>query len=149
MSSRFAFSDRRGSVVSFDPMLGAGVVTDDLHTDQWTFHCTQLDGGARAVPEGTKVTFSIVAGLPGRWEAVHVAAIAGSYLCPVCGASVVGNAGDYDICEACGWEDDPTQRADASTTGANGSQTLSDARTAWIRSLIERSTGDTAPEARG
>jgi cold shock CspA family protein len=149
MSNKYALAHRAGTVAAFDAQRGAGTVTAADGVGEWPFHCTQIDGGARAIPEGTDVTFSIVAGLPGKWEAVAVSAQPGMFLCPVCGASNGGDAGKYDICEMCEWEDDPVQRDDSAAFGANGSTTLSDARTTWIRSLIEQRSSDVGPETRG
>jgi cold shock CspA family protein len=147
MSGRFSFSSQTGVVDSFHAQAGAGVVESDVGS--YPFHCTQLTGGARAIPIGTAVAFEVVAGLPGRWEAVRLTALPGSHLCPVCGAAVVGQPGDYDICDACSWEDDPSQLDDPSSSGANGAVTLSEARTTWLRSLIEAETGVSSPEAQG
>jgi cold shock CspA family protein len=146
MTARFAFSNHVGTVDSFDVQGGAGTVTDGER--QWPFHCTQIGGGARAVAAGTSVLFDVVAGLPGRWEAVRLSARPGSFLCPVCAASVTGEVGQYEICPMCGWEDDPVQRDDHQDSGAN-STTLNEARNAMIRTLIESATGIAAPDARG
>ena len=32
-----------------------------------------------------------------------------SYVCPVCGQYTFENAGEFDICEVCGWVDDLVQ----------------------------------------
>jgi cold shock CspA family protein len=147
MSKRFSFSSQTGVVESFHAQAGAGVVASNGET--FPFHCTQLTGGARAIPVGTAVAFDVVAGLPGRWEAARLTALSGAHLCPVCGASVAGKPGDYDICDSCSWEDDPSQLDDPSSTGANGTVTLSEARTTWLRALIEAETGVSSPEAQG
>jgi rubredoxin len=146
MTSRFAFSNHVGVIASFDVPAGAGLVADADRS--WPFHCTQIKGGARSIAVGTSVVFDVVAGLPGRWEAVRVGARPGSFLCPVCGASVTGEVGQYDICPACGWEDDPAQRDNQHETGAN-SATLHEARNVIVRSLIETLTGQAAPDAQG
>jgi hypothetical protein len=43
----------------------------------------------------------------------------GASSCPCCGQSTPSEPGAYDICEECGWEDDPVQRADPTLPGAN------------------------------
>ena len=135
-----------GRVTSFALLEGAGTVTDG--TDLWPFHCTQLASGARSVPLDTEVQFVVVAGLPGRWEAASIRAVAGSFMCPVCSSVVAGSEGTYEICPFCGWEDDPVQRDDAVATGAN-TQSLRDARDLLFRALIEQETGSSQNEARG
>jgi hypothetical protein len=144
--SRLSADTLVGRVESFDLLVGAGVVTDGSST--WPFHCTQLASGARTIARDTEVEFNVLPGLPGRWEAVSVRAVAGAFLCPVCSTSVVGAEGTYEICPACGWEDDPVQRDDLAAVGANH-LSLRDARDKIFRSMIERDTGQHQPEARG
>jgi Cysteine-rich CPCC len=141
MKARHSFGRRTGTVVSFSIAEGAGQVGDasnDLSAQPpqtWPFHCTQLDSGARSIPLGTAVSFDVVAGLPGRWDAVSLTARSGAFLCPVCGASVVGDQGAYDICGDCDWEDDPVQRDDADALGAN-QLSLAAARSALTQRLL-------------
>ena len=39
------------------------------------------------------------------------------WICPVCGTKCQGELPDFDICENCGWEDDPLQRDDPDYDG--------------------------------
>ncbi|MBR5080067.1 MAG: hypothetical protein IKX30_15120, partial [Victivallales bacterium] len=34
------------------------------------------------------------------------------FACPCCGRKRIEKLGDYEICDVCGWEDDPTQSKD-------------------------------------
>jgi cold shock CspA family protein len=146
MRSRFAFEQYSGHVVSFDPAAGTGVVS--AAGKQWPFHCTQISSGARSIPLGEDVRFDVVAGVAGRWEAVRVRALPGTFLCPVCGWSIGGVPGGYDICPQCDWEDDPTQLEDANSSGAN-QHTLSETRSLWLRAEIQRRSGDAADGQHG
>lgn len=49
--------------------------------------------------------------------------------CPICGQTIVE---EYDICEICGWENDPVQSYDPDIRGAN-QMTLKEAREAWAK----------------
>jgi CspA family cold shock protein len=61
-----------GEVVEFDEGKGYGTVrADDGH--EYFFHCTQIADGSRTIAAGTAVTFDVVAGHQGRWEATVVA----------------------------------------------------------------------------
>ena len=60
-----------GTVSSFDEPRGLGeVVGEDGAT--YPFHCTQIADGSRTIDEGTAVTFEVVAGRRGRWEAARL-----------------------------------------------------------------------------
>ena len=49
--------------------------------------------------------------------------------CPCCGKkNAVDGIGLYDICQNCGWEDDPIQRDDPDSLGINGKMTLNQAK---------------------
>jgi cold shock CspA family protein len=120
-------SDVIGFVTSFDEASGDGVITA-TEGEAWPFHCTQISNGARYVRIGTLVAFDVIAGLPGRWEASRLRSSSrDTFLCPVCAAVVEGDEGTYEICPACGWEDDPVQRDDTAHGGAN-SKSLDEAR---------------------
>ena len=41
------------------------------------------------------------------------------HMCPVCGKFEFDSHGSYDICDICGWEDDPIQEDDPDAGGAN------------------------------
>jgi CspA family cold shock protein len=61
-----------GSVATFDEMRGLGtVVSDDGRS--LSFHCTAIADGSRTIAVGTRVTFSVVAGHLGQWEATGLA----------------------------------------------------------------------------
>lgn len=60
-----------GAVSAFDDHVGLGEVTTAdgaVHP----FHCTAIADGTRSIVVGTSVTFAVVAGRSGRWEAVAV-----------------------------------------------------------------------------
>lgn len=57
-----------GMVSAFDDAVGLGEVTDDdgaVHG----FHCTRIADGTRTIEVGADVTFELVPGHLGRWEA--------------------------------------------------------------------------------
>jgi CspA family cold shock protein len=64
-----------GTVVAFDEHTGYGTVRagDGDGERQYFFHCTQIADGSRTIPIGADVTFDVVAGRLGHWEAVRVA----------------------------------------------------------------------------
>ena len=64
-------SARRGRVIAFDEAKGYGTVTGDDGVERF-FHCTQIADGTRKIAVGTAVTFAIVPGLLGRWEAADL-----------------------------------------------------------------------------
>lgn len=65
--------DRRldGTVAEFDEHVGLGTVTTPTG-ERYGFHCTQIAGGSRTIPVGSEVTFVVVPGRDGRWEAADV-----------------------------------------------------------------------------
>lgn len=53
----------------------------------------------------------------------------GSYKCPCCGNySLDDPPGSYDICEICGWEDDPLQSKSPDLEGGANSISLNQAK---------------------
>ena len=57
-----------GVVTDFDEYVGLGsVATAD--GVRFGFHCTQIAGGGRTIPAGAPVTFVVIAGRGGKWEA--------------------------------------------------------------------------------
>ena len=50
------------------------------------------------------------------------------HMCPCCNKYRFDEIGKYEVCPICGWEDDPTQRADASYTGGANHESLNEAR---------------------
>ena len=61
-----------GVVSEWDDAGGYGTITGD-EGGQHFFHCTQLLDGTRTTEVGARVTFEVVAGRLGRWEAVEIA----------------------------------------------------------------------------
>jgi cold shock CspA family protein len=59
---------RSGSVVSFDEAVGLGTVAT-AGGGSYPFHCTQIADGSRRIPVGVDVSFVVVAGRGGQWEA--------------------------------------------------------------------------------
>jgi cold shock CspA family protein len=60
-----------GRVTSFDPDLGWGELTADPTAggESYGFHLTAVADGSRHIEVGTTVSFDVVAGHQGRWEA--------------------------------------------------------------------------------
>ena len=64
---------RAGTVVEFDEVVGLGLV--DMPGGgggRFRFHCTQIADGSRSIPVGTEVTFVVIPGRGGEWEAAEV-----------------------------------------------------------------------------
>ena len=59
---------RSGRVTSFDERRGLGAVTD-LGGAEFAFHATAIADGSRRIAPGTEVTFIVVPGHRGRYEA--------------------------------------------------------------------------------
>ena len=53
------------------------------------------------------------------------------YRCPVCGKHSFEEIGGYEICQICGWEDDPLQRREPDLRGGANSMSLNEAREAY------------------
>lgn len=51
--------------------------------------------------------------------------------CPCCGARVVTTLGEYEICDVCGWEDDPVQSAHPDYASGANKVSLNQAREEW------------------
>jgi CspA family cold shock protein len=71
---------KRGVVVEFDEAAGLGQVDPGDQTGAgvemagrpYLFHCTQIADGTRTIAIGTAVTFEVVPGRNGRWEAAQI-----------------------------------------------------------------------------
>jgi cold shock CspA family protein len=64
---------RRGGVVAeFDQHAGYGTVRADGSGEELFFHCTAIADGSRTIDLDTAVTFRVVPGHNGRWEAAEV-----------------------------------------------------------------------------
>ena len=61
-----------GRVVEFDEAVGLGRVEGAAGEGGFGFHCTRIAGGSRTIAVGAEVTFEVVAGRLGRWEASDV-----------------------------------------------------------------------------
>jgi len=48
--------------------------------------------------------------------------------CRCCGSPAVSQYDDYEICDACGWEDDPVQANDRDFTGGANRKSLNECR---------------------
>jgi hypothetical protein len=51
--------------------------------------------------------------------------------CPCCGALVITTLGEYEICDACDWEDDPIQSTEPDYAGGANKISLNQARKEW------------------
>jgi cold shock CspA family protein len=58
-------------VAEFDDPKGYGTVVADDGTEYF-FHCTRISDGTRTIEPGIAVTFSVVPGHRGRYEAAGV-----------------------------------------------------------------------------
>jgi cold shock CspA family protein len=63
----------RGTVTSFDKVVGLGEITRD-DGSVVPFHCIVIADGSRDIPIGTEVEFDVMCKL-GRYEADHVVAV--------------------------------------------------------------------------
>jgi CspA family cold shock protein len=66
-----------GTVVRFDEAVGLGDIEAVAGVrvgsgDHYPFHCTQIADGSRTVAVGGRVTFGLLAGRAGRWEAADI-----------------------------------------------------------------------------
>ena len=61
-----------GVVASFDDHAGLGEIEAASGARYW-FHCTRIADGSRHVDPGRQVTFRVVPGHHGRWEAAEIA----------------------------------------------------------------------------
>ncbi len=60
----------RGTVDSFDAHVGLGTLTSA--SGDYPFHCTRISDGSRTIEVGAEVTFEVVPGRLGTWEADRV-----------------------------------------------------------------------------
>ena len=66
----------------------------------------------------------------------------GLFACPCCESYCLAEAGGFEICEVCGWEDDPTQEVQPGLAGGANKVSLIQARETY------RLTGHSDPAAR-
>lgn len=57
------------------------------------------------------------------------------YACPCCGNKTLSELDVYEVCDVCGWEDDPAQRSDPSLEGGANDESLSQARNRWLKQV--------------
>lgn len=57
------------------------------------------------------------------------------YECACCGQKTLEEEDFYEICPACGWEDDPVQRDDPDYAGGANRMSLNQAKAAFKRGL--------------
>ena len=53
------------------------------------------------------------------------------HACRCCGATTISEPGGYEICDVCGWEDDPVQNQDPNYAGGANDMSLRNARAHW------------------
>lgn len=58
--------------------------------------------------------------------------ISDKYFCPCCGNETISLPREYEICNICGWEDDPIQFEDPDFSGGANKMSLNEARIAYI-----------------
>ncbi len=61
----------RGTVASFDDPRGLGTVVTDAGIT-YPFHCANIIDGSRRIEVGARVTWRVIAGRLGRWEADRI-----------------------------------------------------------------------------
>jgi CspA family cold shock protein len=59
-----------GEVIEFDDAAGFGTVRTS--SGEFFFHCTAIADGTRTIVPGAKVSFEVVAGRRGQWEAAAI-----------------------------------------------------------------------------
>ena len=65
------FGTLEGSVERFDDPRGLGMIRSDDGRG-FPFHCTSIANGTRTIGEGRRVSFEVVDGRLGEWEAVAI-----------------------------------------------------------------------------
>ncbi|WP_084170165.1 CPCC family cysteine-rich protein [Paraburkholderia ferrariae] len=55
------------------------------------------------------------------------------FACPCCESRTLVDLGNYEICDICGWEDDPVQSDDPTFEGGANRWSLNEARAHWQR----------------
>ena len=61
-----------GTVADFDDAKGFGTVREDETRTEHFFHCTSIADGTRTIEVGSPVTFDVVPGRNGQWEATAI-----------------------------------------------------------------------------
>jgi CspA family cold shock protein len=60
-----------GTVAEFDDPRGLGTVRSVVGID-YPFHCANIADGTRSIDVGARVTWRVIAGRLGRWEACDI-----------------------------------------------------------------------------
>ncbi len=66
-----------GKVSGFDADAGLGTVRRDTDGTEHAFHCTAIADGSRQIDSGVVVTYELVAGHAGKWEATDLRPLEG------------------------------------------------------------------------
>ncbi len=61
----------RGTVIAFDESKGYGGIRA-TGGEEYFFHCTQIEDGTRRIDIGAEVTFDVIPGHRGRYEAAAI-----------------------------------------------------------------------------
>jgi cold shock CspA family protein len=73
-----------GVVAEFEEYVGLGTIEGDDGT-RYPFHCTQIADGTRTIAVGAPVTFGVMPGRMGQWEATAITVTASSISPPGAG----------------------------------------------------------------
>lgn len=55
------------------------------------------------------------------------------FICPCCGEKTLCFDDEFDICEICGWIDDPLQHDDPDDTEGQNPMSLNEAKSLWAK----------------
>lgn len=72
---------RQGTVKAFDAEAGLGTLVDDSDQSLYPFHCTAMTDGSRMIDVDQRVSFRVVAGGGGRWEATLITDLVSATRC--------------------------------------------------------------------
>ena len=77
-AASLASGRRSGTVEEFDEAVGLGFVkAAGAGPERYRFHCTQIADGSRSIEVGTRISFVVVPGRGGEWEAGDLLPLAG------------------------------------------------------------------------
>jgi hypothetical protein len=66
--------------------------------------------------------------------------------CQCCGEPTINELAAYEICEVCGWEDDPVQNKDPNYAGGANQMSLYEARAYWRETRKQVACSNGSPE---
>ena len=66
----------------------------------------------------------------------------GEIKCPVCDVGLFAGRGTYEICDECGWENDPQQADDPTLKGGANQLSLTEAREAYEERAVTKDDDD-------